>query len=311
MSRHRSGLLFIILLLVISHLWWLMRDPFKRSSSKKLPCKSKSIPKYSAQEQRNPFRRNVYAYHFQKDNDDVFISKFSKNHLLKTLWEFDRVWSKTYAFKYMLFGGSLLGSYRHGGMIPFDDDLDVLVDVKHKRKFPTLFKKTPLRVFKNQDFYSLALMDQRSRTVDTFESKLPWPYIDVFFFRLDNTTHLSVTNAHEKYLMSEVFPPIKMPFENRLVPAPRCVWRHLVRSYGPAFEQSCCTHKYNHRFSRPREPKCMPCAKLLGAYRFTRWQKLNGTHAQQQVLYPSKGDAAGTWQPGLELPMSGCAYSNA
>ena len=43
---------------------------------------------------------------------------------LDLLLQFDRV-CKKYGLKYFLIGGSLLGAIRHGGFIPWDDDIDV------------------------------------------------------------------------------------------------------------------------------------------------------------------------------------------
>ena len=46
--------------------------------------------------------------------------------LLRLLGEFDRV-CKMLDIPYVLFAGTLLGAQRHGGFVPWDDDLDVLM----------------------------------------------------------------------------------------------------------------------------------------------------------------------------------------
>ena len=46
---------------------------------------------------------------------------------LDLLSEFMRVCAK-HKIKYQVFAGTLLGAVRHGGYIPWDDDLDVCLD---------------------------------------------------------------------------------------------------------------------------------------------------------------------------------------
>ena len=46
--------------------------------------------------------------------------------LLELLTEFDRVCRKL-NIRYILFAGSMLGAVRHGGIIPWDDDMDVIM----------------------------------------------------------------------------------------------------------------------------------------------------------------------------------------
>lgn len=76
---------------------------------------------------------------FSKYNGEGTVLRKAQLRMLDILIEVDSICRK-HGIPYWLEGGTLLGAVRHGGFIPWDDDLDICVERKHMRKLKRILK---------------------------------------------------------------------------------------------------------------------------------------------------------------------------
>ncbi len=74
----------------------------------------------------------------RKDTEDSYGLKNLQNVILNIAQYIDKLCS-TYGINYRLMGGSALGAKRHGGFIPWDDDLDIFMTPSEYEKFREVF----------------------------------------------------------------------------------------------------------------------------------------------------------------------------
>lgn len=167
-----------------------------------------------------------------------------KKVLLDTLLEFTRV-AKQLNFTYMLYGGSLLGSYRHHDLIPWDDDMDVQLEFSTK---DTLLNKLSSKEYKVVVAGARLKFFNRNLTVKPdHKFYWRWPLLDICFYK-ENDTHLWDADKMFKrdvYPKKYVFPLTKRPFANHWFNVPKDPLMVLRISYGNA--RFCATHFWNHK----------------------------------------------------------------
>jgi hypothetical protein len=119
---------------------------------------------------------------------------------------------------YTIFGGTMLGSKRHGGLIPWDDDADVAIHISDKIKLLTLTKEFEDRGFllSIEPLFGYRVWDCE-RTVFQSRYQLQVPFVDIFLIDNDSYQYYYTTDVAK-----EMFPEEPLPYGcfQRLIDVP-------------------------------------------------------------------------------------------
>lgn len=241
------------------------------------PPRQENLPAYKSS-LPCPFHNNLSVFAESIRGDDMDVQ-------LEILDAFQDAMSAA-NLTYVMYGGSLVGSWRHHGFVPWDDDIDVLVplaDEKHIRR--TLSGLAPEFLLSTEQGFVWKFYSNRSHPISS--TSFSWPYIDISFYR-SNATHLwdKFTGPNSKYCypLEIVFPLRSRPFMNRTVQAPWDTLAVLTQSYDL---ETCKIGYFDHKKERHRsseKQECVHCKLLETMYPFVHRVKVGRAGCNETLV---------------------------
>jgi hypothetical protein len=199
-----------------------------------------------------------------------------EHHLLMNLLIIiDRICREHY-ITYFINEGTLIGSLRHHDIIPWDDDIDILIPYHQRKLFSRAFKQF------DQTLLEFILIRGERKEDSCYKifyknspnaGENPWgfPFIDIFLY-IQNETHLWwLKDSDYEIPIKYVFPLILRPLGQLWVPAPNEPQQFLRSN---PFDE-CLSHYWNHRYEIEIEQYTIECKELNDVYPFV--ERINST----------------------------------
>jgi len=182
-------------------------------------------------------RENILEFFTQCNFPHLVLNDHQLNETKELLIKFIE-FTEQYNIPYFAIGGTLLGSIRNGGLLPFDDDIDVGVLDNYEHY---------LINYKDDTYYF-----EKVWYGYKFKKKISTMFIDVMIFEKKDNKYKIINNSWPEYYfeMGEIFPLNKRNFSGIDVNIPAKPLNNLTHYY-PNWEKKikidCGHHKKNDK----------------------------------------------------------------
>ena len=216
------------------------------------------------------------TFYYTNTNDLQVTTHNQRKQMYQIMKDIHGILSTT-NIPYTLCGGSLLGLVRHKGLIPWDDDVDIAIDIKYKEKFEgikQILNKCGYTISSFIGGYKIYPLNGYNVTrYGIINRSINWPFIDVFFYQKHDNIRTEFADSRaraiwppekESFKYSELYPLKLYPFGDFKVYGPANPKAYLNRKFGfdwniygisPSYNHIQSHHMYNFKFKLNKKLK--------------------------------------------------------